>query len=155
MRSALFHWPLRTLASSSLAACSASRLVRYFTVAPVASLTAGYYSGPCDACGLDLYGRLGAAIVRCRGCEGSTTWRNGASGCWPLPRTLWRIAALITRALSRLGTSIQVNRLYTWANRRIIVAHGTDAQGRPLYRIGDILDLLAKMDASKKEKAIA
>ncbi|MCW2920010.1 MAG: hypothetical protein JWN52_8078 [Actinomycetia bacterium] len=105
------------------------------------------YSGPCDGCGSDLYGRLGAAIVRCRECGQQYDVAERREWLLAAAEDTLAHAALISRALSRLGTSIQVNRLYQWANRSQILAHGTDAQGRPLYRIGDVLDLLAKMEA--------
>lgn len=112
------------------------------------------YSGPCDECDLDLYGRLGASLVRCRGCGAQYDVTERREWLLAAAEDTLAHAALIARALSRLGTNIQANRLYVWANRGQILAHGTDTHGRPLYRIGDVLDLLARMEA-KTTKASA
>lgn len=112
------------------------------------------YSGPCDECGTDLYGRIDAAQVTCRECG----WRYdiAARRAWLLDEAedVLANAALIARALNRLGTAVKVDRIYQWSRRGQLLAHGVDLQGRPTYRIGDVLDLLGQMEA-KKEKMSA
>lgn len=107
------------------------------------------YSGPCDECGSDLYGRIDAAEVVCRGCG----WRYDVKA-----RREWLLveaedvlanAALISRSLTRLGAEVKVDRIYKWTERGQLVAHGVDANRRPTYRIGDVLDLLERMALKK------
>lgn len=103
------------------------------------------YSGPCDECGTDLYGRMDAAQVTCRECG---YWYDiAARRAWLLAEAEDQLAhaALVARALNRLGTTVKVDRIYKWVERSQLVAHGVDAQGRPTYRIGDVLELIAKM----------
>jgi hypothetical protein len=84
-----------------------------------------------------------------------------------------RQATLLTQAKEKLATATEaaraivvwsdyqrgenrlVKRIGTWADRGRITQHGTIPQGgkdRPLYRIGDILDLLAEDDHDTKAK---
>lgn len=105
------------------------------------------YAGPCDECGKDLYGRLGAAVVTCTTCgleydvAARCEWLKAAA------EDVLANAIEISRAINRLGTELKVDRIYKWAERKRITPHGTDANGRALYRFGDALDLLAQADA--------
>jgi hypothetical protein len=103
------------------------------------------YSGPCDVCGDDLFGRLDAAEVACRGC--GARYDVAARRQWLLAEAedVLAGAALISRALTRLGSEVRVERVRQWASRGQLAAHGVDANGRPLYRVGDVIDLLERM----------
>lgn len=109
------------------------------------------YVGPCGAelddggtCDLDLYARPDAAQVTCRAC--GTAWDVR----WRLDRLLdvaedtLAHAALVAQALTRLGTPVTPERIRKWRARGRLVPHGHDGRGRPLYRIGDVIDLLAE-----------
>jgi hypothetical protein len=105
------------------------------------------YSGPCDECGKDLYGKLDAAVITCHGC--GLEYDIAARREWLLveAREVVANAALISRALGRLGVEVKVDRIYQWVGRRQLVPVGLDANRRSLYRFGDVLDLLERMDA--------
>lgn len=45
---------------------------------------------------------------------------------------------------------IRANTIRVWAARGLLVAHGHDRDGRPLYNVGDVLDLAAG-DAARRE----
>jgi len=51
-------------------------------------------------------------------------------------------ASLIARAVSDLGSPISADRIRVWAMRKRLFSHATDGMGRPLYRIGDVMELL-------------
>lgn len=103
------------------------------------------YAGPCDGCGEDLYARLGAQSVRCVGC--SRTYDAAARRKWLLAEAedVLAHAALLARAITVLREPIEARRIRVWATRGLISERSTDRTGRPLYRVGDVLDLLARM----------
>lgn len=106
------------------------------------------YAGPCDGCGEDLYGRLGAAVVHCW-CR--MQYDVVARRDWLLwaAEDVLATATDIARAVTRLGEPISVERIWKWAERKRIFSHGQDDHGRPLYRVGDVLDTLALMALKK------
>jgi LSD1 subclass zinc finger protein len=100
------------------------------------------YAGPCNVCRRDLYARQGAAQVECRLCN--MTFDMDGRRSWLLECAEDRLerAALIARALTDWGSPISADRIRVWAMRRRLFPHATDGMGRPLYRIGDVLELL-------------
>lgn len=101
------------------------------------------YVGPCE-CGEAVYARPGAPAATCRGCgavwgvEEQREWLRAAA------EDMLLTATEIARAVSRPTQSVTPSMVRGWANRRRLLAHGADAQGRPTYRVGDVLDLLAE-----------
>jgi hypothetical protein len=63
-------------------------------------------------------------------------------------------AARLSQALSNLGRPVADSTIRKWAERGRLVAHGHDERDRPLYRVGDVIDLIAA-DASRTRKASA
>jgi len=51
-------------------------------------------------------------------------------------------AAHIAQAVTDLGSPISADRIRKWAERGRLVPHATDGRGRPLYRVGDVTELL-------------
>ncbi len=101
-----------------------------------------WYAGPCT-CGADLYAHHGSSVISCRACGAHVS-------------TAAQVRWLMTQAADHLGTAVEIARaLNTWhpgitpsvvrgyAHRRRLLARGRDHVGRPLYRVGDVLDLLA------------
>jgi hypothetical protein len=120
------------------------------------------FAGACDYCThpgpdgealkVNLYARLGAEKVACRECgvEYDVALRRGdmladAEG-------MLFNAASIALAVAMFGADLKVERIRKWASRGSIVAHGVDHQGRPTYRLGDILDKLAGDAVRRAEK---
>lgn len=100
-----------------------------------------WYAGPCPSCGDDTYAQPGASYVHCR-----CGWQADAA-----ERRRWLLQAaeatlvhseLAAQALSRLGQPVTGAMIRGYAFRGRLAAHGTDRLGRPLYRIGDLLDVL-------------
>lgn len=103
-----------------------------------------WYAGPCPSCKVDTYALPGAAIVTCRcGWQGDAAERRR----WLLAAAEDTLAhsALAAQALSRLGQPVTGAMIRGYAFRGRLAAHGTDRLGRPLYRIGDLLDVLAEI----------
>jgi hypothetical protein len=125
------------------------------------------YLGPCGAdtvragmvgdqwesevltCEGDVYGRPGADTGTCRSCGAQVdqderrAWLDGE-----VRQRAFR-AAHIAEAYG-----ISANTIRSWAGRGQLVAHGEDRDGRPLYNVGDVLDLAAA-DAARRETARA
>jgi len=106
------------------------------------------YAGPCNICRKDLYVREGSGVVECRPC--GMTYDMAGRREWLLEAAEDRLerAGFIARAVSDLGSSISADRIRKWAERGRLVPHATDGLGRPLYRVGDVTELL-KADAIK------
>ncbi len=109
-----------------------------------------WFAGPCDQCGRDLYARQGAEKVACEACaiEYDVTARRE----WLLSsaRDHHATASEIARAVivwtdHDSGESRLTDRIRKWADRgRIDVKGHVEIHGRlrPLYQVGDVLDLL-------------
>lgn len=100
------------------------------------------YAGPCNVCHKDLYARQGAAQVECNPCD--LIYDMDGRQAWLLDQAEDRLerAFVIARALTDLGSPIHVDRIRKWAQRGRLIPHATDGLGRPLYRIGDVRELL-------------
>lgn len=111
------------------------------------------YAGPCD-CGADLYARLDAAYVVCRntvhGSDG-VAWNVEDRRRWLLRSAEDVLATTteISRALTRYARPVTPEALRGYVFRKQLVAKGEKpVPGRrdplPLYRLGDVLDILAR-----------
>lgn len=100
------------------------------------------YAGPCDRCGHDLYVEHGRADVICYDC--GLSYDLGARREWLLHVVHDRLATAveIARALTSLELSITTERIRQWKHRGRLIERGHDRQSRPLYRVGDVVDLL-------------
>lgn len=102
------------------------------------------YAGPCDQCGHDLYAVGGKPTVTCRECgiEYNLTARRE----WLLARVHDQLATAveISRALTSLELPVTADRIRQWKTRERIEVKAHDRIGRPLYRVGDVVDLLVE-----------
>lgn len=100
------------------------------------------YAGPCQACGADLYAMPGAALVTCRVCgvPEDVEERRG----FLLDRVYDQLATAteVARALTTLDMPITSDRVRQWRHRERLVPRGHNRTGHPLYRVGDVVDLL-------------
>lgn len=114
-----------------------------------------WYAGRCTAevegpegerwcCLEDLYVRHGAKRVTCRRCD--SVWSVEDRRTWLLAEAedTLATAAEIARAVTALGKPVEPERIRQWKTRGRLVPHSEDDRGRPLYRVGDVLDLLAE-----------
>lgn len=93
------------------------------------------YLGPCGRCGMDLYVRPGATHAHC-GCDKPHKVDDLRAYLDKQVRQHAYTAAEIEAAYR-----IRADRIRKWASRGRIAQHGTDRLGRPLYLLGDVLDL--------------
>lgn len=113
------------------------------------------YAGPCweeiddGRCDFELYAAEGAASVRCGGC--GTTHDLAARRRWLLAEAQDALAtaATIAAGLSSLDMPVTSSMIRNYADRGRIVAHGSDQQGRPMYRVGDVVDVLLELARRK------
>lgn len=110
------------------------------------------YAGPCT-CGADLYARLDAAHVVCRDVahEEALSWPVEERRRWLLKSAEDVLATTteISRALTRYQQPVTPEMLRGYVHRKRLGARGARAvPGRkepvPLYRLGDVLDILAQ-----------
>jgi hypothetical protein len=102
------------------------------------------YETPDATCPNELYVKIGAKIVRCTTC--GTEWDVPERRTWLLAEAeeVLATAVEISRAVSWLGTEpLNAATVRKWASRGRLPAHGHDRTGRPLYRVGDAIDLLS------------
>jgi hypothetical protein len=139
-----------------------ARVVRGLARGP----SAQKYLGPCGAaivdwdredcantgvstCDGDVYAREGAPEGRCRTCGAEVASAD---------RRAWLDAEVRAHAFRAAHIAdaygINVKTIRSWADRGHLVAHGEDRDGRPLYNVGDVLDLAAG-DAARREEARA
>jgi hypothetical protein len=132
------------------------RLVRGLARGPAAQR----YLGPCGArietlsdetsvlvsreCDGDIYARVGALSGSCRTCGATAS---------ALERQAWLDGTVRTHAFraSEIAQAyrVNVNTIRSWAGRGLLVAHGHDGEGRPLFNVGEVLDLAAA-DAARR-----
>lgn len=100
---------------------------------------------PCDG---DVYAREGASDGACRVC--GAKWSTGERAVWldGVARSWLYHANEIADAYPIKAATIRA-----WLSRGLLVAHG-EHDGRPLLKLGDVLDLAAG-DAARREEARA
>ena len=105
----------------------------------------GPYAGPCDICGRDLYAKTGATIVECRHC--ALEWDLEPRRAWLLGQVGDQLAtaADLARALAGLGVDVNPASIRKWRERKLLHPAGTDRSGRPLYRVRDVQELIARV----------
>lgn len=112
-----------------------------------------WYAGRCGAeildddgllayCDHDLYAAAGAQWVTCRECGASFTAEDRKAQLLEQVTDHLSIAETIARALSAWGWSVTSSQIRGYAHRGRLIPHGHDPKARPLYRIGDVVDLL-------------
>lgn len=118
------------------------------------------YAGPCwelidgdERCEVELYAVEDAPTVRCIGC--GTAHDMDQRRRWLLGEAQDALAnaATIAAGLSSLNQQVTSSMIRNYADRGRIVAHGRDRDGRPLYRVGDVLDVLVDIATRKKGQA--
>ncbi|MFF4417502.1 hypothetical protein ACFYY8_33675 [Streptosporangium sp. NPDC001559] len=105
---------------------------------------ATWYAGPCGVrdCTADLYARHGVRTIRCHTCRAAHD--AAAREEWLLDQVadVLGTAAEIARALHGFHDRLTPAMIRGYAHRGRITAKGENELGRPLYRVGDVLDLV-------------
>jgi hypothetical protein len=116
------------------------------------------YAGPCltptdtGKCAGELYAKPGAESVKCRDCETVHDLEERRTWLLAAAEDYLAHAALIAQAVTGLGAPVTPERIRKWAERGRITARTVDLEGRALYRVGDVIDLLAA-DRERDRKA--
>lgn len=107
-----------------------------------------YLDGPpCDG---SVYGRPGADAGRCRACGAEVNQAERRAWLDETVRQYTYTAREIADAYQ-----LNVKTIRSWADRGHLAEHGHDRDGRPLYNLGDALDLAAKDAARRAEREAA
>lgn len=113
-----------------------------------------WFAGPCTAagCTADLYAKTDAPRVQCRKC--GTSYDVVARRQWLLDAIEDALfhAAGAAHVLTCLGWPCSGERIRQWAHRGRLAPHGVDGQGRPVYRVGDVRELLVEAAQRREEK---
>lgn len=110
-----------------------------------------WYAGQCTTdlddgatCYADLYAKARTGVVVCQACKAAHDVEKRREILLAAAEDQLADAATISRAVSWLGAEpLTASRVRKWAERGRILAKGHDGT-RPLYRIGDAIDLLAR-----------
>jgi hypothetical protein len=102
------------------------------------------YAGPCDQCGHDLLAKPGATAVTCHDCQ--LEYDIPARQAWMQSQIHDQLghSSAISGMLGQLGVNVAASTVRYFAQEKRILAHGYDQKRRPLYRIGDVLAVLAE-----------
>lgn len=117
-----------------------------------------WYAGPCNTpddelpddeeqvCQADLYARHGARDIRCRTCDAHHD--IGYRFEWIMEQAEDHLgtASEIARALSGFGEHITAAMIRGYAHRGRLATRGHHRTGQPLYRLGDVLQLLGERE---------
>lgn len=107
-----------------------------------------------DACCIaELYVKPGAAAHSCRNC--ATVHDIAVRRDWLLKAAEDQLAhaELIGRALASMGAAVTPEMIRNYAARGRIVAHSTDRNGRPQYRVGDVVEVVRQIAVEKSKRA--
>lgn len=103
------------------------------------------YAGPCEVCRRDLYAKEGAAEVECKLCHLTYQMEDRRDYLLNAVGDQLANAATIAGAVTNLGEDVTPEDIRKWAERGRLMAKGKDHRGRPLYRVGDVLELRKTM----------
>lgn len=96
---------------------------------------------PCEG---DVYAHLGAKEGACRAC--GARWATAKREAW-LDGEVRSHAFRAAHIAEAYG--VRANTIRVWADRGRLTAHGHDGEGRPLFNVGEVLDLAAA-DAARR-----
>lgn len=105
-------------------------------------------------CGAELYARPRATDVTCRRCR--YVWPVNELRSYLLTAAEDRLATAVecSRAVSQLGEQpVTADRIYRWRDRGRLEERGRTDDGHPLYRVGDVLEILRQDEDAEARKA--
>lgn len=116
------------------------------------------YLGVCSAvrdgqeCPEDLYAEWGAPVAKCRACGRQHDVRQRRDVLLAAIADQLAAATDIARGLSGLDMNVTAERIRQWKARGRIIERGPNYQGQPLFRVGDVLDLLVTDNRKRNAK---
>jgi hypothetical protein len=102
-----------------------------------------WYAGRCVECAHDLYAAEGAAVVECRACGTRHDVEQQRERLLEAVEDRLATASEICRAVHLLDRPVTRSQIDHWVARGQLVRHGKSPVGHNLYRIGDVLTLVA------------
>jgi hypothetical protein len=114
-----------------------------------------WYAGRCD-CETELYAKPGSSRIFCKGC--GQAWDVQARRQWLIEaaKDYLLTATEAADALGAWGMGVKPERIRKWAERKRLLKRGVTVglNGRdlPTYRLGDVIDLLAREAQRENEK---
>lgn len=109
-----------------------------------------WYAGRCVECSHDLYAAEGAAVVECRSCGTRHDVEAQRERLLEAVEDRLATASEICRAVHLLDRPVTRSQIDHWVARGQLVRHGKSAGGHNLYRIGDVLTLVATTTIGSK-----
>ena len=108
-----------------------------------------WYAGRCDQCGVDMYAYRDDLVVECRPCCLMYDVPERRRYLLDVVRDHLDRSSTICRALGGLGIEVSRQRLKMWETRGLLAAKAVDLSGRPLYRVGDVIDVVTRLAERK------
>jgi hypothetical protein len=123
------------------------------------------YFGPCGAmdywpdgdpilctarCPSDLYGPEDAKQLTCTTCGAEHDVTAVRAYLLSEAQDQLVTAADLSKFLSAYGEPLTAERIRQWASRGLLVPHGKDRGGRPLYRVSEAVDRLTQIQATRR-----
>jgi hypothetical protein len=106
-------------------------------------------------CGAELWAKTGATSGWCRQCGADVDLEDLRGRLIAQAKHVKAPAAVIARALTAQGQPLDAMRIYQWRKRGHIVPVAKDQRtGADLYRLGDVADVLARMERKVKPGVI-
>lgn len=103
-------------------------------------------------CPEQLYAAQTDTILQCRRCGTTHDVEARRESALTQAEDKVETAATIARALARAGMGITGERIYNWSKRDKLETVGRHSRtGKPLYRVGDVMDLWAEMEAKRPQ----
>ncbi len=96
-----------------------------------------------DTCSTPLYAMSDSDVVECPGCGTVYEVQARRDAMLEQLRDHTLTAAEMSRAVDGLGVDVNADRIRQWKRRGLIAQAGLDQRARPLYRVGDVLDIVA------------
>lgn len=100
-----------------------------------------------------LYAKPGKTVVTCRICSTHHDVTKRRDALREHAENILMTAPEIARAITWLGDNIKADLVRKWASRGRLEQRGTTPEDRPLYRVGDVLTLLAQNAPKEQVKA--
>lgn len=114
------------------------------------------YAGPCGAqfpnnvtCTHQLWARPREDNITCPRC--GTEWNvpDRRDGALDAAEDILATADTISRALTAQGVEVTAQMIYSWKHRGKLKAAGVNKAKQPVYRVGDVLDILDSVQAKR------
>jgi hypothetical protein len=104
-----------------------------------------WYAGRCDKCGHDMYAYRDDLAVECEQCHLFYDVAERRAYLLDIVRDHLDRPSVIIRALAGLGVEVSRQRIKMWETRGLIIVKAVDLSGRPMYRVGDVIDIVQRL----------